>query len=89
MKKSTVREIYSIDISQSGSYMNMTYHGSGFLQYMIRILSGTLLEVGFGKRTPESMVELLEAKERAKAGFTAPAKGLCLLKVDYSKSIND
>lgn len=89
MKKSTVREIYSIDISQGGSYMNMTYHGSGFLQYMIRILSGTLLEVGFGKRTPESMVELLEAKERAKAGFTAPAKGLCLLKVDYSKSIND
>lgn len=83
MKKSTVREIYDIDITVSGSYLNLTYHGSGFLQYMIRILSGTLLEVGFGKRSPESMIELLELKDRSKAGFTAPAKGLCLLKVDY------
>lgn len=40
----------------------MTYHGTGFLQYMVRILSGTLLEVGFHKRTPESMIELIEAK---------------------------
>lgn len=85
MKKSTVREIYDIDIVQSGSYLNMTYHGSGFLQYMIRILTGTLLEVGFGKRPPESIPELLDARDRSRAGFTAPAKGLCLLKVDYSK----
>lgn len=83
MKKSTVREIYDIDISVSGSYLNLTYHGSGFLQYMIRILSGTLLEVGIGKRSPESMKELVELKDRSKAGFTAPAKGLCLIKVDY------
>lgn len=83
MKKSTVREIYDIDISVSGSYLNLTYHGSGFLQYMIRILSGTLLEVGIGKRSPESMNELIELKDRSKAGFTAPAKGLCLIKVDY------
>ena len=62
MKKSTVREIYSIDISLKGAYLNMTYHGTGFLQYMVRILSGTLLEVGFHKRTPESMIELIEAK---------------------------
>lgn len=85
MKKSTVREIYDIDITQSGSYLNMTYHGSGFLQYMIRILTGTLLEVGFGKRTPDSIPELLLARDRSQAGFTAPAKGLCLLKVDYSR----
>ncbi len=83
MKKSTVREIYSIDILQSGPYLNLTYHGSGFLQYMVRILTGTLLEVGFGKRSPESMMELLEARERSKAGFTVPAKGLCMIKVDY------
>ena len=83
MKKSTVREIYDIDISVSGSYLNLTYHGSVFLQYMIRILSGTLLEVGIGKRSPESMNELIELKDRSKAGFTAPAKGLCLIKVDY------
>lgn len=85
MKKSTVREIYSIDVSLKGSFLNLTYHGSGFLQYMVRILSGTLLEVGQGKRTPESMYELLEERNRSLAGATAPAKGLCLLKVDYSK----
>lgn len=84
MKKSTVREIYSIDVSLKGSFLNLTYHGSGFLQYMVRILSGTLLEVGQGKRTPESMYELLEERNRSLAGATAPAKGLCLLKVDYS-----
>lgn len=85
MKKSTVREIYSIDISLKGAYLNMTYHGIGFLQYMVRILSGTLLEVGFHKRTPESMIELIEAKNRALAGATAPAKGLSLLKVHYAR----
>lgn len=85
MKKSTIREIYSIDVSLKGSFLNLTYHGSGFLQYMVRILSGTLLEVGQGKRTPESMYELLEERNRSLAGATAPAKGLCLLKVDYSK----
>ena len=83
MKKSTVRKVDMIDISMKGSYINFTYHGTGFLQHMVRILTGTLLEVGYGKRTPESMVELLEAKKRALAGATAPAKGLCLLKVDY------
>ena len=87
MKKSTVREIYSIDVSLKGSFLNLTYHGSGFLQYMVRILSGTLLEVGQGKRTPESMYELLEERNRSLAGATAPAKGLCLLKVDYSKEV--
>ena len=44
-----------------------------------------LLEVGYGKRTPESMEDLIFAKDRKQAGFTAPAKGLCLMKVDYSK----
>ena len=83
MKKSTVRKVDSIQITRKESYLNMTFHGTGFLQHMVRILSGTLLEVGFGKRAPESMEELLEARNRSLAGFTAPARGLCLLKVDY------
>lgn len=83
MKKSTVRKVDKIEIVQKGPYLTFTYHGTGFLQHMVRILTGTLLEVGFGKRTPESMEELLEERKRAKAGFTAPAKGLCLIKVDY------
>ncbi|MCC8151193.1 MAG: tRNA pseudouridine(38-40) synthase TruA [Lachnospiraceae bacterium] len=83
MKKSTVRKVDRIEIARKGAYLYFTYHGTGFLQHMVRILTGTLLEVGYGKREPESMAELLEARQRSQAGFTAPAKGLCLLKVDY------
>lgn len=82
-KKSTVREVDRIEIKRQGDYLTLTYHGTGFLQYMVRILTGTLLEVGMGKRTAESMAELLEAKKRDLAGFTAPACGLCLMEVDY------
>lgn len=84
MKKSTVRNVDSIDIRKSGDYIYFTYHGSGFLQHMVRILTGTLLEVGFDKRTPESIPELIDKKDRKLAGETAPAQGLCLIKVDYS-----
>ena len=83
MKKTTVRMVDQIDVEVKGDHLYLTYHGSGFLQYMVRILTGTLLEVGFGKRDPDSIPELIEAKNRSLAGPTAPAKGLCLLKVDY------
>ena len=84
MKKSTVRKVDKIEILQKGSYLTFTYHGTGFLQYMVRILTGTLLEVGWHKREPESMTELLEAKDRRLAGPTAPPQGLCMMQVDYS-----
>lgn len=83
MKKSTIRIVDSINIESKGAYLYMTFHGTGFLQHMVRILTGTLLEVGFGKRTPESVKELLDNPDRSKAGVTAPAQGLCLIKVDY------
>ncbi len=83
MKKSTVRKVDRIDIKKNGPYISFTYHGTGFLQYMVRILTGTLLEVGMGERTPESMKDLLEAKDRTLAGVTAPALGLTMIKVDY------
>lgn len=83
MKKSTVRRVDRIDIVKKGSYITLTYHGTGFLQYMVRIMTGTLLEVGYNKRTPESMNELLMAKDRTLAGPTAPACGLTMVKVDY------
>lgn len=83
MKKSTVRKVDRIDIVQKGDYLTFTYHGTGFLQHMVRILTGTLLEVGYGRRTPESMAELIEARSRSLAGATAPAQGLCMMKVDY------
>ena len=84
MKKSTVRTVDLIDIRQNNGYITFTYHGNGFLQHMIRILTGTLLEVGYGKRSPESLPSLIEAKNRSLAGFTAPACGLCLLEVEYN-----
>lgn len=83
MKKSTVRKVDRIDIQKKGDLLTLTFHGSGFLQHMVRILTGTLLEVGYGKRTAESILELIDAKDRKLAGFTAPAKGLCMMQVDY------
>jgi len=83
MKKSTVRLVDSIEITERNGYINLTFHGTGFLQHMVRILTGTLLEVGMGDRDPKSMTNLIEACDRSKAGFTAPAQGLCLMKVDY------
>lgn len=84
MKKSTVRLVDTIEINVSGDYITFKYHGSGFLQHMVRIITGTLIEVGQGKRTAESVKEVLESKKRALAGATAPAEGLCMIQVDYS-----
>ena len=83
MKKSTIRVVDVIRIEQSGNYIRFYFHGNGFLQNMVRIMTGTLLEVGFGKKDPEDMARIIEAKDRQAAGFTAPAQGLCLMKVDY------
>ena len=83
MKKSTVRNVDSIDIRREDGYVYLTFHGNGFLQNMVRILTGTLLEVGYGRVRPEAMTEILEALDRSKAGPTAPAHGLRLLEVDY------
>ncbi len=83
MKKSTVRTIEEIKISQKNELLRFTFHGNGFLQNMVRILVGTLLEVGMGRLTPEDVLRILEAKDRRLAGPTAPPEGLCLLRVEY------
>lgn len=83
MKKSTVRVVDTITIVRKKGYVYLTFHGTGFLQNMVRIMVGTLLEVGAGRMEPEQVREILEAKDRKVAGPTAPAKGLCLVKVDY------
>lgn len=82
-KKSTVRTIYSVDIAVVGANMSITFKGDGFLYHMVRILTGTLLEVGQGVRSAEEMEEILAALDRAKAGKTAPAQGLTLVQVEY------
>ena len=82
-KKSTVRRIDRIDIAQEGNLLTFTFTGNGFLYHMVRILMGTLLEVGEGKRSPDSMPELISAKNREAAGPLVPAKGLILKEVYY------
>ena len=83
MKKSTVRIVDSIAIRRRKDYVYFTFHGTGFLQNMVRILVGTLLEVGRGAMDAQQVSEILEAKDRRLAGPTAPPQGLCLVKVDY------
>jgi tRNA pseudouridine38-40 synthase len=82
-KKSPVRHIESIRIERDGDYIRFTFHGNGFLQNMVRILVGTLLEVGYGRMPLAQVTEALEREDRQKAGPTAPACGLCLIDVDY------
>ncbi len=83
MKKSTVRVVDSIRIKREGGYVYFAFHGNGFLQNMVRILVGTLLEVGYGKLQPQQVKDILEACNRQMAGPTAPPQGLCLQEIDY------
>lgn len=83
IKKSTVRTVDQIDIQRKKDYVYLSFHGNGFLQNMVRILVGTLLEVGFGRLQPEQIAAVLDAKDRKLAGPTAPPEGLCLESVDY------
>ena len=82
-KKSTIREIYSIDITELQDELHFLFHGNGFLYNMVRIMVGTLLETGEGKRKPESVLEIFENQVRADAGVTVPAQGLFLYQVYY------
>lgn len=82
-KKSTVRTVDTIDIRRKGDLLILTFHGNGFLRGMVRILTGTLLEAGYGNIAPEEMIAIRDARDRARAGPSAPAQGLTLINVDY------
>ena len=82
MKKSTVRYIRSLTVERQGEELHITVTGNGFLHNMVRIIVGTLVEIGRGERNPDSIPALFEGK-RADAGFLAPAQGLCLMEVYY------
>lgn len=85
MKKSTMRTLYAVTVAcePGESLVTVTFVGDGFLQNMARIMAGTLIEVGLGKRPWQGMTAVLEAKNRQAAGFTAPPEGLCLAGVIY------
>ena len=91
----TTREILSVDFKleplssnelDSGHMLTLTFHGRGFLKQMIRNIVGTLVEIGYGKRSPASLSELLKKPgAREEAGHCAPAEGLFLTKVGYDQ----
>lgn len=82
-KKSTVRTIFSIDIVKYGSEISLIFRGNGFLHNMVRILAGTLLEVGIGKIKADDIEGILKKKDRSLAGATMEARGLTLVEVRY------
>lgn len=82
-KKSTVRTITDISITQDGAEVRLEFTGNGFLMRMVRILAGTLVEVGLGQREADAMPAVLAAQDRAAAGPALPAQGLALVRVEY------
>jgi len=79
----TVRTIYNLDVEKDGYMIRIRITGDGFLYNMVRIIAGTLIEVGRGAIAPEDIVKILNGLDRELAGPTAPAHGLTLLGIEY------
>lgn len=84
--ESTVRTLYSVKVLEQGEDLVIQVCGNGFLYNMVRIIAGTLMEIGQGKRAPEEIRTILEARDRAAAGPTAPAHGLLLVKYEFAEA---
>lgn len=82
--ETTVRTLYELTVERQGEEIVIRIRGSGFLYNMVRIIAGTLMEIGRGNMEPEKMQEILAAKDRAAAGPTAPACGLTLVKYEWN-----
>lgn len=85
----TVRTITDCHVQRSGDCVTISVTADGYLYNMVRILAGTLAQVGAGKMQPEQIPAILQSRDRANAGPTLPAKGLFLTKVDYGKEFDD
>lgn len=81
--KSTIREIYKAEVKQEGERIIIELTGNGFMYNMVRIISGTIVDVGLGKISPNQIPDIINAKDRTKAGKTLPASGLYLVEVYY------
>ena len=81
--KSSVRTIYKAEVLKDGDRIYIELTGNGFLYNMVRIIAGTLVDVGIGKIQPKDIIKIIESKDRTKAGKTLPANGLCLMEVLY------
>lgn len=85
--ETTVRTIYSCTVEKEGEIIKIQVQGNGFLYNMVRIIAGTLIEVGAGKREPEEIALILDKRDRCAAGPTAPAHGLTMLGIEYNYKI--
>lgn len=83
MKKSAIRNLKRISVDQQNDELTITLTGDGFLYNMVRIIVGTLLEIGIGERCAEGIPDVIRSRKRENAGFTAPAKGLTLWEEKY------
>ena len=81
--KSTVRDIYRVDVTAEKEFVYLDFRGSGFLRNMVRMLVGTLAEIGQGRRPLDDLEKLLKGEAGLSSGATAPAQGLCLQEVWY------
>ena len=81
--KSSVRTIYKAEVKQDGERIIIELTGNGFMYNMVRIISGTIADVGLGKIKPNEIPEIIESRDRSKAGKTLPAHGLYLVEVYY------
>ncbi len=81
--QTTVRTIYAVNVTKEDDMVHIRITGNGFLYNMVRIIAGTLMQVGIGLMEPERVKEILEARDRSKAGPTAVAKGLALVEIRY------
>lgn len=83
LRETTVRTIFDYTVEEQGEETVLRVTGDGFLYNMVRIMTGTLVEVGLGKREPEDVKAVLEACDRSRAGFTAPPNGLYLEQIYF------
>lgn len=81
--KDSVREIYKAEIKQENERIIIELTGNGFMYNMVRIIAGTILDVGLGKIKPEEIPDIINSKDRTLAGKTLPAHGLYLVEVYY------
>ena len=84
--KSSIRTIYKAKLKKDGEKIYIEFTGNGFLYNMVRIIAGTLVDVGIGKTNPDDIPEIIDSKDRTRGGKTLPAHGLCLMEVDYGEA---
>lgn len=83
--KTAVRTLFKVDLVERGAALDLVFEGTRFLMHQVRIMSGTLVDVGRGRKSPDSIVTILAAKDRSRSGISAPAQGLYMDHVWYQR----